>query len=889
MSEKKKITPMMRQYLAVKEQYPDCLVFFRLGDFYEMFFDDAVTGARELDLALTTRDRNKPPEERVPMCGVPHHAAQSYIAKLTAKGYKVVVCEQMEDPALAQGLVDRDVTRIITPGTVVAGDALREDANNFLCGVSVEGDWIGVAFCDLSTGQTEALAAKAPEEYPRLLSELEGRAPREIVFDPRGWGDFHVQLTRLMVTHCEKGRAEDFTPQRGRELMEKQFTRQEGDLPQEEGRDAALSAIGGLMGYLYQTQRTENLPHLNRIALRPNRAYMELDRATRRNLELTETIREGERRGSLLWVMDRCKTAMGRRRLRAWLQRPLLNAQAILYRQKGVAEFVKEAPRREELRRTLAQVGDLERVSARLSCGVASARDLQALAAALAPVPHIMALAQALRAPINRTLWEQMEALEALTGELDRALRAEDLPVTVREGGLIARGYDAQVDHYLDLLENGGQAVIELEAAERERTGIKNLKIKYNRVFGYYIEISNAYKGEVPAEYIRKQTIANGERYISPELKALEEEILNARELDAQREYDIFCRLRALAVEAIPTIQEDADAIAQLDVLCALADLAQTERYVRPKVDNSRVLDIVDGRHPVVEKTITEGLFVPNDTHMNGENVTLALITGPNMAGKSTYMRQIGLIVLMAQMGSFVPAKRAHIGIVDQVYTRIGASDDLSGGQSTFMVEMMEMAHILKESTSRSLLLLDEIGRGTSTYDGVSIAAAVLEYCGDVIRARTFFATHYHELAGMTGRVRGAQNFNIAAQKREDKVVFLRKIVPGAASRSYGVEVAALAGVPEAVVRRAGQLLGEIESGGKFQSGPAQQSLYPKEPPAEPDPAQPSEAELRLRAARPILAELERTDPNELTPMQALQLVARLQGALEKEGWTWDG
>ena len=925
----KKLTPMMEQYIAVKRRHPDCLVFFRLGDFYEMFFEDAVTASRELDLALTTRDRNKPPEERVPMCGVPHHAVQNYVSKLTAKGYKVVICEQMEDPAAAVGLVDRDVTRIVTPGTVLDGESLDEDANNYLCGIAQDSGWVGLAFCDLSTGQTEAMAVRLPDEAARLWSELESRRPREAVLDRAAWDSLRQEVARRLDCRCEPGEQAFFSPARGRELMEKQFARQDGDLDANEGKSAALCAVGGLLHYLYETQRTEKLPHLNVISLRRNRAYMELDRATRRNLELTETIRGRERRGSLLWVMDRCKTPMGRRRLRAWLERPLLSAEKILYRQKGVAALVKDAPLRDALRRTLSEVGDLERLTSRLSCGSAGARELQALATALAPVPRIMAQAQGLKAPICRDLLAQMDALEDFTAQLARAIRADDLPATVREGGIIARGFDPQVDHYQDLVENGGQAVLDLEAAERERTGIKNLKIKYNKVFGYYIEISNAYRGEVPQEYIRRQTITNGERYISPELKALEEEILNARERDAQLEYEIFCKLRAQAVEAAPAIQRDADAIAQLDVLCSLAALAQEERYARPKVDESKALEIVDGRHPVVEKTLSDGLFVPNDTYMDGEKVTLALITGPNMAGKSTYMRQVGLIVLMAQMGSFVPAKRAHIGVVDQVFTRIGASDDLSGGQSTFMVEMMETAYILKEATSRSLLLLDEIGRGTSTYDGVSIARAVLEYCGDTVRARTLFATHYHELANITSLVHGAQNFNIAVQKREDKVVFLRKIVPGGASKSYGVEVAALAGVPDQVVRRAANLLKEIEMRNAlrrkketgYQEIPAHDKLVvqgkygPEEVeawifaaiqnleatdnarkkglPVKPGrdrllPLDPTLVADTYATGLPILDKLSQTDLDNLTPMQALQLVAEFKRAIEEEGWKWD-
>lgn len=924
---KKKITPMLRQYLAVKDKYPDCLVFFRLGDFYEMFFEDAQVGARELELTLTTRDRNKPPEERVPMCGVPHHAVQGYVSKLTAKGYKVVICEQMEDPATAVGLVERDVTKIITPGTVVEGDTLAEDDNNYLCGVWQDGSWAGLAFCDLSTGQTEAMAVPLPQETPRLFSELESRRPREVVFSKDAWAALQRELEIRLKCHCERGDETAFEFSSAQERTDKQFRRRESELSPGEGREAAVRAVGGLLAYLYETQRTDVLPHLTTISFRRERAYMELDRATRRNLELTETLREKEKRGSLLWVMDRCKTAMGHRRIRAWLERPLLDAGQIERRQKAVAELVKDTPLRETLRRVLSQIGDLERMVARLGCGSGSARELLALSDALAPVPQVMELLGRCKAPMLQELLGQMDALSDLTGELSRAICREELPVTVREGGIIAKGYDEKVDHYQDLLENSGRAVIELGERERQRTGIKNLKVKYNKVFGYYLEVSNAYKGEVPPEYIRKQTIVGGERYISPELKALEEEILNARELDAQLEYDIFCRLRQMAVDSAAAIQQNADAIAQADALCALAALAVEEGYVRPKVDQSRALDIVDGRHPVVEKTLTEGLFVPNDVHMDGEKVTLSLITGPNMAGKSTYMRQVGLIVLMAQMGSFVPAKSAHVGVVDQVFTRIGASDDLAAGQSTFMVEMMEVAYILKEATSRSLLLLDEIGRGTSTYDGVSIARAVLEYCADTIRAKTLFATHYHELANMTGEVHGARNYNIAAEKRGDKVVFLRKIVPGSASRSYGVEVAALAGVPEEVVRRSGHLLQEIEMRQELREEKLKKSGGVEEKVVVQTPDGPktyerwavaamdeiraiAEAEkkgvpVRVNMAKwlpkdidlivntyaaglPILERLSETDLNDLTPLQALTLLAELKENITRTGWKWE-
>lgn len=809
MAEKKGLTPMMRQYLQIKGQHPDCLVFFRLGDFYEMFFEDAKTASKELGLTLTTRDRNKPPEEQVPMCGVPHHAVQGYLAKLAAKGYKVVICEQMEDPALAQGLVDRDVTRIVTPGTLLAEGALEEERNNYLAAATMDKGWAGLAFCDLSTGETAVLALPYPQDRSRLLSELESRQAAELVADQATRAMLEKALAGRLDCHLETLPDPSFAPQKGETLVERQFPGQWAALAPRlgDGANAALGALGGLLAYLYSTQRTEALPHLRSLSLGSGQTYMELDHATRRNLELTETLRSKEKKGSLLWVMDKCRTPMGHRRLRAWLERPLVDARAIVRRQEGVAELVSDTPRREALRTALSGMGDLERAVARLGCGTGTAKELLALCDDLSPIP---ALKEALGVPqsaVLQDLLHQLDPLTELQSELDRAIVKEDLPATVREGGLIARGYDPQVDHYNDLIDGGGQTIADIETAERARTGIKTLKVKYNKVFGYYIEVSNAYKGQVPDDYDRKQTLVNAERYITPQLKALEEEILNAKDRVAELEYQLFCSLRAKAVAQVEAIQQNADAAAQLDVLCGLAHLAVEERYVRPNVDASKTLDIVDGRHAVVEKTLTDGVFVPNDTQMDANKWNVALITGPNMAGKSTYMRQIGLIVLMAQMGSFVPTRAAHIGVVDRVFTRIGASDDLASGQSTFMVEMLEVAQILAQATDRSLLLLDEIGRGTSTLDGACIARSVMEYCADTLKARTFFSTHYHALCPVAHQLPRARNFSIAAQKRGDRVVFLRKIITGAASESYGIEVALLADVPQSVVDRAKELM----------------------------------------------------------------------------------
>ena len=861
----KKLTPMMQQYEAVKAQHPDCLVFFRLGDFYEMFQEDAKIAARELELTLTTRDRNKPPEEQIPMCGVPHHAAQNYLSRLTAKGYKVVICEQVEDPSQAKGLVERDITRIVTPGTVVEGEALPAEDNNFLAALYWSRNWAGLCLADISTGECEAMAFPIPGDYPRLISELEGRHPREIVYSKAAMEDKALMedLTRRLHAHAEPGDESAFTPEEGTALMRRQFRRREGVFDEKRGEGPATSAVGGLLSYLYKTQRVEKLPHFNTISFRRDREHMRLDRATRRNLELTETLRDKEKRGSLLWVMDKAKTPMGHRRVRLWLERPLVSAYQINQRLDAVAYFVNNTPLREELRAALGRMSDLERLLARLSCGGASARELVALADGLRPLPDILRLLEDVKKNLIREQLALVNPLTELVELIDRAFARNELPLTVKEGGMIARGYDPEVDKLLDLLEGGGRLMADIAQRERERTGIKNLKVSYNRVFGYYIEISNAYKSQVPEDYIRKQTLVGGERYITAELKELEEEILTARERDGALEYKIFCQIRDQAVASARAIQQDASALATLDVLAGFAQLAIENRYVRPKVDKSRTLKIEDGRHPVVERTLTDGLFVPNGVDMDGEGQTLALITGPNMAGKSTYMRQVGLIVLMAQMGSFVPAKSATIGVVDRVFTRIGASDDLNAGQSTFMVEMSEMALILREASEKSLLLLDELGRGTSTYDGMSIARAVLEYCALTLRAKTLFATHYHELIAAAEETMGAENFNIAAQKRGDSVVFLRKILPGGADQSYGIEVSQLAGLPEEVVLRAREVLAEQEA-------------------AQPRPVLAPAAATEATPSR-VAQELERAVPEAMTPIEALNLLVRLKGLMKEE------
>ena len=801
------------------------------------------------------------------MCGVPYHAVQNYLSRLTAKGYKVVICEQMEDPALAKGLVERDITRIVTPGTVVEGEALPAEDNNFLAALYWSEDWAGLCLADLSTGECETMAFPLPKALPRLLSELEGRRPRELVCSPAAMDNKPLteELVRRLQARLEPGTEESFSPQQGRELMLHQFRRREGVLEAREGEEPAIRAVGGLLAYLYETQRVDKLPHFNTIAFLRDREHMELDRATRRNLELTETLRDKEKRGSLLWVMDKAKTPMGHRRVRLWLERPLISAYQINQRLDAVAYLVNNAPLREELRALLSQLSDLERLLARLGCGGGSARELVALADGLRPLPGILALLGEVKNPLIRQEVSQIDPLTDFVALLDRAIIREELPLTVRDGGIIARGYHPEVDKLQDLLAGGGKLMADIAQRERERTGTKGLKVSYNKVFGYYIEISNAYKSQVPQDYIRKQTLVGGERYITPELKELEEEILTARERDGALEYQLFCELRDRAVAQARAIQQNASALAELDVLAGFAQLAVENRYVRPRVDKTRLLEIEDGRHPVVERTLSDALFVPNGIDLDGENNTLALITGPNMAGKSTYMRQVGLIVLMAQMGSFVPAKSAKIGVVDRVFTRIGASDDLNAGQSTFMVEMTEMASILSQATPKSLLLLDELGRGTSTYDGMSIARAVLEYCALELRAKTLFATHYHELIAAAEETPGAKNFNIAAKKRGDHLVFLRKILPGGADESYGIEVAQLAGLPARVIERAKAVLAEQEEG-----MPRQLALSAPAPAAKAAPG-------------PVLEELQKAVPEAMTPIEALNLLVRLKALCREE------
>ena len=873
------LTPMMKQYWKVKEQHPDCLLFFRLGDFYEMFHEDAKVGAEELGLTLTTRDRSKPEEERTPMCGVPYHSAQSYIARLIKRGYKVAICEQMEDPAAAKGLVDRDVIRIVTPGTAMDDVMLDEGRNNYICAVYQDSAGAALARCDLSTGQFSAAPFLGRGFLPHLLNALAACPPSEALLSDAAASNSELTVFLKERLGClwQRGEEVRFRPAQAADALSACGLREAGQpLPEEDGHRMCLQASGALAAYLSETQKT-SLGHLNPVELEDGAGqdYMELDLTARRTLELTETFRGKDKKGSLLWVLDKTKTPMGRRMIRAWIEQPLLSPAAIAHRQEQVAALMGDAVAREELIRTLRRVPDLERLIGKVVYGSANARDMLLLGTGLSVLPELAERAREAAGPALTALAKGLEGLEELQALLLSAIREDGddnrLPFTIREGGFIRTGYNQEVDHLRDILDHGADMVAALEGREKERTGIKSLKVRYNKVFGYYIEVSKSYYSLVPEDYIRKQTLVNCERFFTQELKDLENEILSARSRVTALEYQLFRELRDAASAQVRPVQEAAACVARLDVLASFAAAAAQGGYCRPEVDLSGVIDIKEGRHPVVERMLTDSLFVPNDTRMDGGSRRLSIITGPNMAGKSTYMRQVALIVLMAQMGSFVPARSARIGVVDRVFTRIGASDDLAAGQSTFMVEMTEVAAMLKNATPKSLLILDEIGRGTSTYDGMSIARAVLEHCADKKRlgAKTLFATHYHELTEVEQSIEGVENYHISAKKRGDGIVFLRKIVPGGADQSYGVEVAKLAGVPGRVVERAREILDELERQGG--AAPAPRRALEQED---------DQVSLGDVAGAAVLDELRRAAVDTLTPIEALNLLYQLKQRL---------
>ena len=852
---------MMRQYLEIKKDNPDSILFFRLGDFYEMFDEDARTASRELDLTLTSRDHGKhakPAEERIPMCGIPYHASEAYIARLIAKGYKVAICEQMEDPATAKGLVKRDIIRVITPGTVTDAACLDDKSSNFLCGIYLDERSAAAAFCDVTTGKAHLTAFSGDERVEHIINEMGRFSPAEAILNDGAWAESRLLETLREKFHCrvERGGERRFLLADAEKSIRRQFGEEAlKRLPA--GNPAAAMAIGGLLSYLYETQKTD-LSHINDLDYYEQGVFLELDLTARRNLELTETLRNKEKKGSLLWGLDKTKTPRGGRCLRSWLERPLLSVTAINRRSSAVAALVEATIAREELSAAMTGLGDMERLLGRIVYGTAGGRDMASLRAAMERLPEIKAQLASVK---DRRLGELAAELDVLEDLRDRIARTicDEPPFSVREGGFIRDGFDQEVDRLRHILQGGKGVIPEMEAREKEKTGIRTLKIGYNKVFGYYIEVSNSFKDQVPDTYIRKQTLVNGERFITQELKDLEHEILTASERVVALEYQLFTALREEISAAAVRIQKTAAAVAELDALVSFAAVAVRNNYCRPDVDESGVIEIQEGRHPVVERVLKDSLFVPNHTFMGEKEERVAIITGPNMAGKSTYMRQVALIVLMAQMGSFVPAAHAHIGVVDRIFTRIGASDDLSAGQSTFMVEMTEVSDILHHATKNSLLILDEIGRGTSTYDGMSIARAVLEYCAEKKRAKTLFATHYHELTELENSLPGTVNYNIAVKARGEEIIFLRKIVPGGADRSYGIEVARLAGLPEKVVQRAKAILKELEAENGVQYVAARRES--------------DQMTLGALGEGEVLDAIRRCQPDTLTPIEAMSLI----------------
>ena len=860
------MTPMQRQYHDIKERNQDCILFFRLGDFYEMFDDDAKVASRELDLTLTTRDRSKPKEEQTPMCGVPYHSVDSYIARLVQKGYKVAICEQMEDPATAKGIVERDITRIVTPGTVTESCMLDENRNNYIGCIYEEGGKFGLSFCDVSTG---AFFVTMCADVQNVASELGRFAPSEVLRGGNGSRCETIDDALFRRLNCcvNEEKPGQFDSDAAAAVLERHFGSDLAALGLG-GMDAAVTAAGTLLQMLLTVQKND-LAHIRELQYYTTGKFMELDLDARRNLELTETQRGKEKKGSLLWVLDKTQTAMGGRMLRSWLEKPLLDITEISRRHSAVEELVNATIARNELADALKDISDFERVQTRIVTGTVNCRDLLGLARGFRALPELKRLLQDCESPLLRKLEQQIDDLTDCADLIENTI-VDEPPLTVREGGIIRKGANADADYLRDIMEGGSGTIAAIEASEKEKTGIRTLKVGFNRVFGYYIEVSKSFMDQVPAHYVRKQTLANCERYITQELKELENTVLTAKDRLTALEYQIFTSLREHLAAQAARVQLTAAAVAAVDVLCSLAAVAVQRGYCRPEMTLGSEISIENGRHPVVEVMLKDSLFVPNDTKLGAADNTVAIITGPNMAGKSTYMRQVALIVLMAQMGSFVPARSAKIGLVDRVFTRIGASDDLASGQSTFMVEMAEVATILKYATSRSLLILDEIGRGTSTYDGMSIARAVLEYAANTrkLGAKTLFATHYHELSTMEQKLPNVKNYNIAVKKRGDQMIFLRKIVPGATDDSYGIEVAKLAGIPNAVINRAREILGELESGkGEVVIQKA----------AEPED-QISMMDLR---SQDICAALEKITLETLTPIEAMNELYRLKKMLD--------
>ena len=860
------MTSMMLQYLEIKEQYKDFILFYRLGDFYEMFFQDAITASRELELTLTGRDCGE--AERAPMCGVPFHSVEPYIGKLISKGYKVAICEQVEDPATAKGIVKREVVREITPGTVIESSLLAETKNNYLCSLYFDEQMVGVSFADISTG--EICATTFENDSTKVLNELGTYAPKEIITNlDKAAGTFLYEFARERLNAlCEFNMEEyfDFAGAKARAL--KQFGKEFSDANSE--NECLVSAVGAILEYIEKTQKTD-ISYINNIDVYAQGQFLEMDLNTRRNLELCENMRTKEKRGSLYWVLDKTKTSMGARMLRNYVEHPLLDVKKINERQMAVSCLYDNLVLRGELSEQLKNVLDLERLMTKVVYGTANGKDLRAIWSTLRVIPEIKNLLFTVGVTELNSIRDNIDTLEDICSLIDSML-VDMPPFSIREGGFIKNGYDEEVDKLRSIMTDGRGWISKIEENEREKTGIKTLKIGYNRVFGYYIEVTKSLISQVPERYIRKQTLSNCERYITEELKNMEASVLGANDKLCALEYELFCELRDKVGENLKRIQRSANMLARLDVYVSLAEVAVKNNYVCPEVDYSDVLDIKDGRHPVVEQFVKDSYFVPNDTYLNTTTDKMALITGPNMAGKSTYMRQSALIVLMAQIGSFVPAKSARVGVVDKLFTRVGASDDLASGQSTFMLEMTEVAYILNSATKKSFIIYDEVGRGTSTFDGMSIARAIAEYtAGKKIGAKSMFATHYHELTSLEEEISGIVNYNIAAKKRGEDIIFLRKIVKGPTDDSYGIEVAKLAGVPNEVVKRAKAILSDMVENGFVEMKPT------KKAPVIEQNATISFEDMSIYEAAD---KIKKVDINTLTPIEAMNFIFELKKLL---------
>lgn len=870
-----KLSPMMQQYFQIKSEYPGMLLFFRLGDFYEMFFDDARIASEELDLVLTGRDCGQ--EERAPMCGVPFHSADNYIARLVAKGYKVAVCEQLEDPKAVKGLVKRDVIRIITPGTVIEGNMLDDAVNNYLCAICAGEKETGLCFADVSTAQFHITVVNNETAQEQIINQLSTYQPKEILVNSAAL-DFTVVsdfAKSRLDTKAQLLDDEKFNFEECANLILETLKKDEISSLGLGHSKTAVSALGAVIDYLKQVQKKEKIEAPAEIDFFDDEEYLKLDISARRNLELTKSMMTGEKRHSLLWVLDKTKTAMGKRMIRSWIERPLMSVSKITKRQNAVGELADNPQKRDSLRTALSGIKDIERLMTRIAYGTANAKELKTLELTIDKLPQIKTELRNSSASLLSDIESSIDLLEDVRALINSAI-VDEPPFSVREGGMIKKGFNEEIDGLKAIMDDGAGILASIEAKQREETGIPKLKVGYNRVFGYYIEVTNSYRDSVPETYIRKQTLTNCERYITQELKELEGKVLGAKDREIALEYEVLCDVRNRVSAEVERLQKTAKALAVLDVLLSLAEAAVANNYVCPQINTDGVIDIKDGRHPVVEALLNGAPFVPNDTLLDKEKNRCSIITGPNMAGKSTYMRQIALIVLMAQIGSFVPARTANIGITDAIFTRVGASDDLATGQSTFMVEMNEVSTILRNATADSLIILDEIGRGTSTFDGMSIARAVLEYvCKKrTLGAKALFATHYHELTAMEGLLDGVKNYSIAVKKRGDDITFLRRIVKGGADESFGIEVAKLAGVPDTVVKRAKVILKELEANKIDIEFKAENTAVDEE--------EEIQYNFALNGRNEIIEILKTVDVNTLTPIEAMQTLYDLKKKSEE-------